>query len=80
MLFHLYKVITYHLLHKSHQVVCILQGSKIAATANQATDCLFCVLLLTSLVAAGEAGEVCSAPAPRVKGGMPALPSQTLPR
>lgn len=70
MLFHLYKVITYHLLYKSHQVVRILQGSKIVATANQATDYLFCVLLLTSLVAVGEAREVCSAPAVRLEGGM----------
>lgn len=77
MLFRLYKVITYHLLYKSHQVVCVLQGSKIVATANQATDYLFCVLLLTSLVAVGEAGEVYSAPVPQLKGERP---SQTLPR
>jgi len=42
-------------------VACVLQGSKTAATANQATGYLFCVLLLTSLVAVGEAGEVYSA-------------------
>lgn len=77
MLFHLYEVITYHLLYKSHQVLYILQGSKIIATA---IDFLFCVLLLTSLVVVGEAEEVYSAPAPRLKGGMPTLPLQTQPK
>lgn len=46
-----------------------MQGSKIVATA---IDFLFCVLFSTSLVAVGEAKEVYSAPAPRLKGGMPA--------
>lgn len=58
-------------------MVYILQDSKIVATA---IDFLFCVLLLTSLVAVGEAKEVYSAPAPRLKGGMPVLPMQTLPK
>lgn len=78
MLFRLYEVITYHLSSKSHQVLYILQGSKIVSTA---IDFLFCVLLLTSLVAVGEAKEVYSAPAPQQKGGgMPVLPLQILPK
>lgn len=76
MLFHLYEIIIYHLLYKSRQVVYILQGAKIAT----AIDFLFCVLLLTSLVAVGEAKGVYSARAPRLKGGMPILPSQTQPK
>lgn len=43
--------------------------SQIAATANQAPDYLFHVLLLMSLVAAGEAGEVHSAPTPQPRRG-----------
>lgn len=43
--------------------------SQIAATANQAPDYLFHVLLLMSLVAAGEAEEVHSAPTPQPRRG-----------
>lgn len=43
--------------------------SQIAATANQAPDYLFHVLLLMSLVTAGEAGEVHSVPTPRPRRG-----------
>lgn len=61
MLFHLYTVIMYY--------IKATRCSQIAAIANQAPDYLFRVLLLMSLVAVGEAGEVRSAPAPWTRRG-----------